>query len=257
MAHERLITLDGTVNFRDIGGYQNKDGQTVKWHKIYRSDSLSSLTPADQEKLEQMKVSVDCDLRTTNEQEMAPDRIWTGARVIDCHVYAEDRNGDFTQEHPIYRFLHHIPKMSGYLDSIYQNVILSPSSQRAFARVFAELLELPADEALVYHCSAGKDRTGMTTALILTGLGIDEHTIARDYLLTNELYTFGLRKQLPSDSEMIKMVNQMNITEGEGTAILGITETIDKGFGGFDNYFTKQLGFSKQDLSDFRRLYLE
>ena len=62
-----------------------------------------------------------------------------------------------------------------------------------FARVFASLLTLPEDEALVYHCSAGKDRTGMTTALILKGLGVDEHTIARDYLLTNELYTFGLK----------------------------------------------------------------
>jgi protein-tyrosine phosphatase len=56
---------------------------------------------------------------------------------------------------------------------------------------------------------------------------------------------------------MIKMVNQMNVTEGEGTAVKGITQTIDAGYGGFENYFTKELGFSKQDLKDFRKLYLE
>ena len=232
MEHNRLVTFDGTVNFRDIGGYENNEGKHVKWNKIYRSDSLSSLTKRDEEKLEEMKVTVDCDLRTSNELSV-------------------------NDSHKLYRFLHHIPKVNSYLGEIYQNVILSPASQKAFARVFASLLTLPEDEALVYHCSAGKDRTGMTTALILKGLGVDEHTIARDYLLTNELYTFGLKKQLPSDSEMIKMVNRMNITEGEGTAIEGITQTIDIGYGGFENYFTKELGFSRQDLKDFRKMYLE
>ena len=258
MEHNRLITFDGTVNFRDIGGYENNEGKHVKWRKIYRSDSLSSLTERDEEKLEKMNVTVDCDLRTSNEQVMSPDRKWPGVEVLDCHVYAEDSSGNFVNDsHKIYRFLHHIPKVDSYLGEIYQNVILSPASQKAFARVFAALLTLPENEALVYHCSAGKDRTGMTTALILKGLGIDEHNIARDYLLTNELYTFGLKKQLPSDSEMIKMINRMNVTEGEGMAVKGITQTIDAGYGGFENYFTKEFGFSKQDLKDFRKLYLE
>lgn len=182
MEHNRLVTFDGTVNFRDIGGYENNEGKHVKWNKIYRSDSLSSLTKRDEEKLEEMKVTVDCDLRTSNEQLMAPDRQWNGVEVLDCHVYAEDSSGNFVNDsHKLYRFLHHIPKVNSYLGEIYQNVILSPASQKAFARVFASLLTLPEDEALVYHCSAGKDRTGMTTALILKGLGVDEHTIARDF----------------------------------------------------------------------------
>ena len=81
MEHNRLITFDGTVNFRDIGGYENNEGKHVKWGKIYRSDSLSSLTKRDEEKLEEMKVTVDCDLRTSNEQLMAPDRQWNGVEV--------------------------------------------------------------------------------------------------------------------------------------------------------------------------------
>ncbi|WP_297816156.1 tyrosine-protein phosphatase [uncultured Lactobacillus sp.] len=257
MTHQRLITLDGTVNFRDIGGYENNHGQKVRWNKIYRSDSLSSLTPEDQEKLEQMKITVDCDLRSSNEQDMAPDRLWKNAQFVDCHVYSEDRSGNFVDEkRPLYKFFHHIPEMDSYLGQIYQDVILSPASQRAFSRVFAELLTLPQDQALVYHCSAGKDRTGMMSALILTGLGVDDRTIAKDYLLTNELYSFGLKKQMPSDSEMLQMVNQMNVTQGEGTAIKGVTATINEGFGSFENYFTKILGFTKQDLVDLKKLYL-
>ena len=116
MARERLITFDGTVNFRDIGGYQGMDGKRTKWNKIYRSDSLSSLSSSDQERLTQMKVTVDCDLRSTNEQTIAPDKLWKGAECLDCHVYAEDSSGDLVEEnHPIYKFLHQIQKIDSYL----------------------------------------------------------------------------------------------------------------------------------------------
>ena len=97
----------------------------------------------------------------------------------------------------------------------------------------------------------------MITALILTGLGVIDEVIAQDYLLTNQLYSFGLKKQIPSDSEMIKLVNQMNVTQGEGKSIKGITTTLREGFGGFETYFTKILGFTKNDLEKFRDLYLE
>ncbi|MBD5429618.1 tyrosine-protein phosphatase [Lactobacillus sp.] len=261
MAHDRLITLDGTVNFRDLGGYTNKDGQRIRWNKIYRADSLSSLSVNDKEKLASMKVAIDCDLRSTNEQRIAPDQLWDGVKYVDCHVYAEDKDGSLEEEkdRSVYKFLHHIPKVGekgNFLGEIYQNVILSPVSQKSFAKVFAHLLNLPENEALVFHCSAGKDRTGMTAALILTALGVDEKTIAQDYLLTNKLYPFGFKKQIPSDSEMIDLVNRMNIAQGEGAAIKGITRTINEGFGGFEKYFTKVLGFTKEDLKRFKELYL-
>ena len=57
MEHNRLVTFDGTVNFRDIGGYENDEGKHVKWNKIYRSDSLSSLTKSDEEKLEKVNLA--------------------------------------------------------------------------------------------------------------------------------------------------------------------------------------------------------
>ena len=73
---------------------------------------------------------------------MAPDKKWSGVEVLDCHVYAEDSSGNFVNDsHKLYRFLHHIPKVNSYLGEIYQNVILSPASQKAFARVFASLLK--------------------------------------------------------------------------------------------------------------------
>ncbi|QNQ81230.1 tyrosine-protein phosphatase [Lactobacillus sp. PV034] len=256
--NKRLITFDGTVNFRDIGGYQGASGKKTKWHKIYRADSLSSLSDNDQVRLTEMGVVIDCDLRSTHEQTIAPDKLWEGAKYLDCHVYAENSQGDLIEDdHQLDEFLHQIPKVEGYLGQIYQNVLLSKEGQAAFRQVFVQLLNLAPDKALVYHCSAGKDRTGMVTALILTGLGVDDKTIAQDYLLTNELFPYGLRKQIPSDSDMIKLVNRMNVTAGEGRAIKGITQTLRDGFGGFDIYFTKILGFTQEDLKKLRSLYLE
>ena len=144
-----------------------------------------------------------------------------------------------------------------WLGQIYQQVLLNSHSQHEFAKIFAELIELPEEDALVYHCSAGKDRTGMTSALILTALGVDDDTISRDYLLTNELYDFALAKQFPDDNEIASLVSKMNITKGEGPAIRGITETIRQGWGSFDGFFKKELGFSQKDLNRFRKMYLE
>ena len=97
----------------------------------------------------------------------------------------------------------------------------------------------------------------MTSALILTALGVDDDTISRDYLLTNELYNFAVAKQYPDDNQIAKVVSKMNITKGEGPAIRGITETIRAGWGSFDTFFKKELGFSQKDLDRFRNMYLE
>lgn len=258
MAHERLVLLDGAINFRDIGGYKNKDGQTVKWNKIYRSDALNSLSYRDKIKLAKLNIKVDCDLRSAYEKKSAPDDLWSGVQYVDVPLYSEKIAETGKAENKLYRFFHHIPDMKdNFIGQIYQRTLLSPHSEEEFAKVFAQLLELPEDAGLVYHCSAGKDRTGMTSALILMALGVDDDTIARDYLLTNTLYDFAISKNLPSKDELSAMVAKMNVTKGEGPAIRGITETIRGGWGDFDTFFKKELGFSQSDLEQLRKMYLK
>ncbi|MDF7638025.1 tyrosine-protein phosphatase [Lactobacillus sp. ESL0791] len=256
MAHDRIVSLDGPLNFRDVGGYQNESGQTVKWNKIYRSDSLSSLSARDQVKLTKLRITVDCDLRSAYEKNASPDLLWPKAEYVDVPVYADSRDGNHSNK--IYRFLHHIPDLkNNFIGQIYQETLLNSHSQEIFTKIFAQLLVLPENEALVYHCSAGKDRTGMVSALILLALGVSDDTIARDYLLTNKLYDFAASRQLPSNDEITQMVAKMNVTKGEGTAIRGITETIRAGWGDFDRFFVKELGFSQEDLAHLRQMYLK
>lgn len=256
MEHEqRVVELDGAVNFRDIGRYTGLNGRKIKWGKIYRAASLSTLTEEDKEKIHDLNITVDCDLRTSFEQKNAPDLLWPGAKFVDISLYAEgdERN----QNHRLEMFFRHLPKFDLYLPGIYQRVILNTHSQKAIAKVFQQLLNLGEDEALVYHCSAGKDRTGIISALILMGLGVDDETIIQDYMLSDELYDFAWEKQHPTDDALSQVIAKMNVTHGEGTSIKGITETLRAGWGGFDKFFTHELGFSKKELKQFRDMYLE
>lgn len=256
MTQDRIVALDGPLNFRDLGGYKNSQGQEVKWNRIYRADSLARLSANDAEKLTQRHITIDCDLRSSYETRMAPDKDWQGRFYVHLPIYS-DKQSENKGDNKMYRFFHHIPNMQeNYMGDIYQRTLLNSHSQAMFAQVFRQLLELPDEQALVFHCSAGKDRTGMTAALILMALGVDDDQIARDYLLTNNLYDFAIAKQFPSNDEITQMVNKMNVTKGEGTAILGITQTIRAGWGSFAHFFERELGFSKDDYEKLRAKYL-
>lgn len=257
MAHERIVALDGPLNFRDVGGYRNQKGQKVKWNKIYRSDSLSSLSYKDKIKLAKLRITVDCDLRSAYEKKSAPDDLWGQVKYVDVPIYSNEISED-KASNKLFRFFHHLPDLKdNFIGQIYQRTILNTHSQEEFAKIFAELLELPDKNGLVYHCSAGKDRTGMTSAMILMALGVDDDTIARDYLLTNTLYDFALSKNFPSTDEISAMIAKMNVTKGEGIAIHGVTDTIRAGWGSFDSFFKKELGFDQADLDQLRKMYLE
>ena len=108
MEHDRIVALDGPLNFRDIGGYKNNKGQHVKWNKIYRSDSLSSLSKEDEQKLADRRIVVDIDLRSTYEQNAAPDKQWPGVRYVDAHIYS-DNPKENKGDNKLFRFIHHIP----------------------------------------------------------------------------------------------------------------------------------------------------
>lgn len=250
MKHERIITLDGPMNFRDLGGYQTKDGRTIKWGSIFRADDLSGLSLHDRQKLAAMEITVDCDLRSRFEQMTAPDKHWANVKYVDAHVYAQNGEDDERLQVP---GVHSFPDM---LANIYQNVLLSSHSLDAFKIVMQELLQLPQDAALVFHCSAGKDRTGMVAALIMSVLGVDNETIIKDYLLTNQLYSFAMDDQLQSDDDIAQMVVKMNVTKGDGPVMQGFLQTIKDGWGSSAQLFKQQFDFNDDDLRRFRQRFL-
>lgn len=176
---DRIIALSGGHNFRDIGGYATVNGGTVAWGRVYRSGTMASLNESDHAILDKLGLRTVCDLRSTAERNkrpslFAPDasfEIWardydmSGADLVAAFRHPE-ANHDRSRERMI---------------ALYHEI----ADEQAPA--YRELFRRVADGALplVFHCSAGKDRTGVAAALLLDLLGVPRETIMEDYELTD------------------------------------------------------------------------
>lgn len=176
---ERLLPLQGGRNFRDIGGYRTVDGKQVRWGKIYRSGVMAGLTGADMDYLSKLGVNTICDLRSPQERNAEPTPF---LKVNGVEVVAFDYNMDMsmgglarmqTRDQAIDGFAQ---AYVGFLD------LLTPHYTQMFDRLVA------GQAPLTFNCSAGKDRTGMAAALVLSVLGVPRETIVADYALT-QVYT--------------------------------------------------------------------
>jgi protein tyrosine/serine phosphatase len=169
---DRRIPLEGAVNFRDLGGYLTADGRRIRWRTLFRADGLSRLTPADRTVIRQLGVATVIDLRTTYELE----------------------RGRFPVEEISVGF-HHVPLLDtvpspetfdmtpGMLATQYASIARDAAPQ--IARVLTIVAERHAHPVIV-HCTAGKDRTGVLVAVLLSLLGVDDETVIHDYVLSAE-----------------------------------------------------------------------
>ncbi|MQF88290.1 MAG: tyrosine-protein phosphatase [SAR202 cluster bacterium] len=175
---ERRITLDGCVNFRDLGGYSSTGGRMVKWRRLFRSDSPSALTEADVETITGSLglVSV-VDLRSNAGTTSNDGRGLLASSGIGYHQFP------FLEARGV------LPPTSGEevdkrLTDMYQWILMN--SGGLIAQAFAALAQ-PVNQPALFHCSAGKDRTGVLAATILDVLGVNREEIVTDFLATNEV----------------------------------------------------------------------
>jgi protein-tyrosine phosphatase len=186
VATERRLALEGPVNFRDLGGYVTNDGRRVRWGRVYRSDSLESLTPADLDRLDELGVRLVCDLRRDEERARAPSRI---------HGHPQART-------------HHLPigGLAAETKTMATRMMRGEISEvgvQTMADVYLTILDLHADSfgsvvahaadsanlPMIVHCTAGKDRTGVACALLLAALGVRESAILEDYELSTRYHS--------------------------------------------------------------------
>ena len=169
-APERLISLEGAVNFRDLGGYATAGGQRTQWRVLFRADGLGELTEGDLSVLRMLGIRTVIDLRSASELER-------GRFDVDAHPVAF-HHFPFIEELPD---AEEFDRRPGLLGSQYREILRDAGPQ-----IIAALEVLAAPDALpaVFHCTAGKDRTGVLAALVLSLLGVDEGTVVADYALS-------------------------------------------------------------------------
>lgn len=242
----RKISLEGLSNFRDLGGYDANNGRTVKWRRIFRSDTLASLSDNDIRTVEGLGISAACDLRYGDERRTEPSRL-LGHRDIDVLELGFD-------ERPGESFLDSLMEFEDAADAA-QTYLLDNYRQypfmyaRAYRRIFDELLE---GKRIVIHCTAGKDRAGLASALVLRTLGVREETVLSDYLLTNDYWDRGGRERPGMDPATVAMIFSAREDYFQ-SAFDGIAERYDT----LQAYLTHEVGLSETERAQLQHMYLE
>lgn len=183
-ARERVLSLQGGCNFRDIGGYRTLDGRTVRWGQVYRAGVLSYFTENDHGSLAELQVRSICDLRRVEEREREPTR-WPGSATPELLQWddggAPPMIRSFAAKHP--------NTAAGMFDAMIDLYRMLPGWMAGRVRGMFESIANGA-VPLVVHCAAGKDRTGVAIAVLLRSLGVPAQTVLEDYLLTNDTGDF-------------------------------------------------------------------
>ena len=240
----RHLNLAGASNFRDLGGYPAKDGRTVRWRQIFRSNHLGHLTEADIEALRPLGLKSAFDFRGVEERAeavCAVAEIAVHSLPVEPSVTAELRSR-LAAGAPVSP----AEALEVMRDS-YRNYVRQ--STPCYRALFSHLLE---DRApLVIHCTAGKDRTGFACALILHALGVPTDVIAEDYLLTNRFYRRPtISSDLPDDVRQV-------LGSVETSFLAAAFDTVSADYGGLENYFGEGLGLGAQQRARLEARYLE
>ncbi len=170
---ERLVDLSGAFNFRDLGGYPTRSGRITRWGQLFRSDTLHELTASDVEVLRSLGLATIIDLRTSRELDRTGRGPMAAEPIAFRHlsVIGAGRGEAMAAPAPPGRELS--SRYLWYLDRGREALV--------------EALSLVADPAhlpLVFHCAAGKDRTGVLAALVLDIVGVEPEVIVADYVVT-------------------------------------------------------------------------
>lgn len=252
---ERLLPLEGGVNFRDMGGYETADGRTVKWRTLFRSGSMAMLTPADIAHLEELGIRTVIDFRTATEQVEDPSRL-NGRDGIT--YWSRQHDETFGQLHEmVARGIETVEHAQEIMINGFRH--LPVQQGEAYAHMLRRIAE--GHVPLAFNCTAGKDRTGGAAALVLATLGVPRETILHDFHMTEravDLKKVFQSKPSPRHSHYARIKPDVSQAIGGAhpTYIAALLDGIDEQFGSVDGYWS-DMGFTKSDLEAARSELLE
>ena len=260
MTNERVLSIPNAINLRELGGYPTSSGRTLAWHKILRSGTLSYLDADGEQALADYGVNTVVDLRSDTEVAMSPDKLLPGTDYHHLSVYPLSGQPSFWDKirrrpHPQHR--------NWDLADAYLEMLVDHHALGAYRQMFALMLANTApDHALVFHCAAGKDRTGIGAMMIEGILGVPERVMRADYQLTNLVLANPEGMTSASVNERLlhgasAVVNEMNAETASGTTFDSVAQFVNDELGGWQKYARQELRLSAHDIQDFVRLYLE
>jgi protein-tyrosine phosphatase len=258
--HDRALGLEGAPNFRDIGGYATAKGQHVRWGKVYRSNDLSKLTTADVDRVAALDLVSVIDLRTEEERQHAPS-IWLHA---PADIYPSAKT---TLAPVMHTILTDAATPEGARAGIIKFYTQMPDEYHdEYAAMFHRIAagKLP----ILVHCTAGKDRTGVAMAVLLTTLGVPRQTVVEDYALTEKLVpapAAAAQHPVPvggaaaplSPLARLSAESREVLWRSDPAYISAALDSIDREYGSVDVYVKRELGVSKAEVWALRAKLLQ
>ena len=257
--NNRVLPFQGFSNFRDLGGYPTVEGRQTKWKALYRSGHLAKGTSKDLEILTGLGIHTLVDFRSDRERDRYPNLLPEGNNFRVISLPIQEEGGP-----PLAREVRALIKdraLKGHdpsemMQEMYRQ--LAADFQEAYRQFFQALLEAEGRPVL-WHCSAGKDRTGFAAALLLRLLGVDDQIALSDYLLSQEHVDINQRQMLtlglmrgPRAARFVRRMHDVDQSWLE-TAF----QSINEHWGDFNQYVKEALGLSFGDINQLREYYLE
>ncbi|MGF1638100.1 MAG: tyrosine-protein phosphatase [Cyclobacteriaceae bacterium] len=233
---KRFISMQGSANFRDLGGYTTSNGKQIKWQKLYRSDKLSKLTTQDVDAMVDLGIKTVVDLRTEKEKQRDPSVLPEGVNVVEIPIWREEWNYflELTAQQVDSLERARVNTAQGSEPRIVDSYIAFPDEFQPEVARFFETLAQEENYPILFHCSAGTDRTGFLAALTLSYLEVPEDVIVEDYALSKKL-------RLKS--------------EEKDTRIVYTLEKLKK-YGGAESYLTSVNGGNTEQLNRVQEILL-
>jgi len=239
--------LQGASNFRDLGGYPGTQGRPLRWRRLFRSDQLGGLTDADRQVLRALGVTRAFDFRGTEERAAQPYELpglQQHALSIEPTV-AQNMAALVQAGVPLTA-----ARMTELMETLYRRLVHEEAAR--YAEWFGHLLE--DDAPLVFHCTAGKDRTGVAAALLLLALGVPQAVVEQDYLYSNEVFrrpsTAGHGGLVPEEALQVLWTVKASFLHAALDVIVATP-------GGLERYLEQRLGLSQAARARLASLYLE
>jgi len=269
---QQFLPVKGIVNARDLGGYTLPDGRHVRDGQLIRCAQLADATKSDVAYLQGLWTVKVVDFRLEPEKEGKMDKDIPGAKYISLPINASGSASATASEkdqkkaakrkkfnvNKVILFAAFNEQAQQIARDLYPTLLFHPDCQQQFAAFMRELVDTP-NGAVLFHCTQGKDRTGIASALILAALGADRETIVKDFDATNKVYEKDVKKY-------VRRVKFMGGKEAEIATVksfLGANtenfvkalDTIDAQYGSLDAYLKGPIGLSDSDIAILRERY--
>ncbi|MFQ6577256.1 tyrosine-protein phosphatase [Enterococcus casseliflavus] len=239
----QLIQLERAANVRELGGYQTTNGTTIKRKKLIRSAAINELTASDQAVLANYGVNQVIDFRSIAEANAQPDRPIATAKQLFLPIFKEDETMVSLSPESLKQRLEDGEDAEEQMKKVYRHFVESDYARQQYRQFFDHVIANAEGEgATLFHCTAGKDRTGFGAFLLLHVLAVAPTTIKEDYLATNR-YLAPMTQHLPQE-----LLTAITVLMSAKESFLDESlAAIDQHFGSVDQYLLQGLGVTKEE----------